>query len=148
MLCLKNFKKIIRDKSGEMMLPIMIFILIAVIIFLYGLDIFNAALDYQNVTYSAKSITKVIECDGAVTDRAYKHMEELNESFNMNMTFDVSDVQYFDSRERSIQFRDPFKVTVKYTAEIQLASPVFSKPIVWKLPMSADVPGMSEVYWK
>lgn len=148
MFWLNKIKKIGKDKSGTMAVPLLIFTLIAVIIFLYGLDLFNAALQYQNVSYSAKSITKVIECDGAVTDRAYQQMQALNKSFNMNMEFRVSEVNYFDSRERSIQFRDPFKVTVSCPYKITLASPVFSKPLVWTINLVADVPGMSEVYWK
>lgn len=143
-----KIRKICEERSGTMAVPIIVFLLIAVIIILFAMDIFNAMMKYQNVNYSAKSIAKIIECEGAVTDRAYNHMAELNKNFDMDMTFEVSDVTYFDSRVKSIQFRDSFKVTVKYTCGIKLASPVFSAPIIWNIDMEANVPGMSEVYWK
>ncbi|QIB69775.1 DUF4320 family protein [Aminipila butyrica] len=148
MFLLKKIRRLVTERSGDMGLPLMIFTLIAVIIFLFGLEVFSAAIKYQNVTYSSKSIAKVIESDGAVTERAYEQMEALNKSYNMDMTFEVSDVTYFNTRDRSIQFRDPFTVNVRYTASIQLASPLFLDPLVWDINMKADTPGMSEVYWK
>lgn len=145
---IEYLKKLKEEEQGDIIVSVYLFVLLGVIILMYGLQLFSIAMDYQDVTYTAKSITKVIECDGAVSDRAYEQLEKLNRDFGLNMTFTVSDVNYFDNREKSIQFRDSFTVTVRDKAELVLANPSFGEPWVWEIPLVSNISGMSEVYWK
>lgn len=145
---INKLSPLFKDERGEMMVKTIIFMLITVIIVLFSIDILNVAMKYQNVSYTSKSLAKIIECDGQVTSRIQDYLDELNTNLNMNMTYDVSDVTYINPVEQNIQFRDSFKVTVKDEAKVKILNPIFSPPIEFTLELKSDVNGISEVYWK
>lgn len=145
----KILSRIRKDKKGEIFVEIVIKFLVITVLILFALNLFDVAIKYQNVSYTAKSIAKVVELEGSLTNTAYEQLNDLNHNFNMDMEFEISDVTYFDSRNKTIQFRDPFTITATYEYDLKILSPIFTtKPVVITIPMKADVSGMSEIYWK
>jgi Flp pilus assembly protein TadG len=145
----KSIKSIKNDARGSVFVELIVKFLIFTVVLLLAINIFDLVLKYQNVSYASKTIAKTVELEGALTVAAYSQMEALNDNFGMDMSFDISNVTYFNPAARLIQFREPFTITVNYNYAFTVITPVFtSTPIVINVPMVATVNGMSEVYWK
>jgi len=141
--------KLIKDKKGSVWIELILKLLIVSLIVLTAVHLFDVAIKYQHVSYTSKAIAKIIELEGALTPTAWQHLDDLNGNFNMDMTFTISDVTFFDPSVRSIQFRDTFRITVDFVYHFPIFDPLFTNvPVMVNIPMRADVLGMSEVYWK
>lgn len=146
---IRNLMKRFRtDQRGEMFVEMMVKMVVSVVLILFFVQVFAVIVKYQNITYISKSITKVIEQEGAVTNSAYEKLDALNENLATDVTINISDVRYFDSHARTIQFRDSFVVTASDSFDLQICSPVFAPPVEIHIPMTSTITGMSEVYWK
>jgi len=140
---------LIKDKKGSVFVELILKLLIVSLIVLAAVHLFDVAIKYQHVSFTSKEIAKVVELEGALTATAWEHLSNLNDSFNMDMSFAISDVTYFDPAARSIQFRDTFTITVNYVYRFPVFDPIFTAvPVMINIPMRADVSGMSEVFWK
>ena len=144
----RRITKMLKDKKGSMYVEILVFFLVVTVTVLTSINFYNVIINYQHVTYMAKSLAKTIELEGSVTDTAYEKLEALNQNFNIEAEMEISDVKYFDSFEKTIQFRDPFTVTISDTFELEVLSPMFSDPVIINIPLQSTITGMSEVYWK
>jgi len=143
------FVKFIRDKKGSVFVELILELLIVSLIILTAVHLFDVAIKYQHVSFTSKEIAKVVELEGALTASAWQHLDSLNDSFNMDMTFAISGVTYFDPVTRAIQFKDTFTITVNFIYHFPIFDPIFTAaPVMINIPMRADVQGMSEVYWK
>jgi len=143
------FTKLIKDNRGSAFVELILKLLITSLIVLTAIHFFDVAIKYQHVSYTSKEIAKIIELEGALTPTAWQRLDRLNDSFGMDMDFTVTDVTFFDPAARTIQFREPFTVTVNFVYQFPILSPVFtSTPVTMGIPMRADVQGMSEVFWK
>jgi len=141
--------KLIKDKNGAVFVELILKLLIVSLIVLTAIHIFDVAIKYQHVSFASKEIARIIELEGALTPAAWQHLEDLNDSFNMDMTFTVSDVTFFNPASRTIQFRDPFTVTVNFVYRFPIFDPMFTTgPVMVNIPMRSGITGMSEVYWK
>ena len=142
-------KSIKDDVNGSVFVELIIKFLIFTVILLLAINIFDLVIKYQNVSYASKAITKTVQLEGALTAAAHNQMKALNNNFDMDMSFDISNVTYFNPAARRIQFREPFTITVNYEYPFTVITPVFTPaPLVINVPMRATVDGMSEVYWK
>jgi hypothetical protein len=142
-------KMLICDKKGTVFVEAILKFLLAALIIITAIHLFDVAVKYNNVSYTAKSISKIIELEGALTSTATQQLADLNASFGMDMNFVISDVTWFSPMAQSIQFRDTFTVTVDFVYKFPVFDPIFAEaPVMVNIPMSADVTGMSEVYWK
>jgi Flp pilus assembly protein TadG len=142
-------KRLYRDKKGAIFVELILKLLIVSLIVLTAVHLFDVAIKYQHVSYTTKSIAKIIELEGAVTPSASQQLTDLNNSFGMDMTFYVTDVHYFNAASKTIQFRDRFTVTVYYLYKFPVFDPIFTTaPVTVNIPMQSGITGMSEVYWK
>lgn len=145
---MNRINKIIRSKKGTIYIEILITFIVVTVIILTSINLFNIVMKYQDITYMSKSLARTIEIEGAVSNEVYDKLDALNENFSTNATMTISDVTYFNSMDKSIQFRDPFTITIEGTYEFQILSPLFADPVVIDIPMKSNITGMSEVYWK
>ncbi|MDD4566118.1 MAG: DUF4320 family protein [Eubacteriales bacterium] len=143
-----KLKKLLKDKRGSLYFELLVFFLVVTVWIMTSINFYNAVINYQNINYMAKSLAKTIELEGAVTGEVYDKMEALNENFNIDADMKITNIRYYDSFSKTIQFRDPFTVTVSDTFRLEVLSPLFSDPVYLDIPLSASITGMSEVYWK
>ena len=141
-------KSIKDDVGGSVFVELIVKFLLVAYVMLLAINLFDVVIKYQNVTYTAKSLAKLVELEGELTDSAQRKLIDLNESFGMDMKFKI-DASYLSPGSNKIQFRNPFTIEVSYEYRLPIIDPVVAKaPIEIPIRMSADVTGMSEVYWK
>ena len=142
-------RKFIKDRKGSLFVELIIKLIVIAILLLNAINLFDVVLKYQHVSFASKTIAQTVELEGALTSLAYDQMDNMNSNFGMDMSFDISNVSYFNASAHTIQFRDPFTITISYTYKYIIATPLFTAtPVSIDIPMRATVNGMSEVYWK
>jgi hypothetical protein len=138
---------LLRCKSGEMFYEIIIKTLIVVVFLLTVINLYNVFIRYQNVNYITKRIVRAIEIEGQVNSSVDSLFNQLNNELGLNASYRVVNVSYFDASRR-VQLRDAFTVEVTATYDFQILSPLFGPPVVIPIPLTVNITGISEVYWK
>lgn len=137
------------DQKGEIYYEIIVKTVIVVVMLLTVINFYTAFIEYQNVNYTCKRVVRAIELEGAVNANIDNIFNQLKEQYKLDdMTYEVSDVSYFDEGTKKIQLSGNFTVTVKHNYTMQVLNPLFAPPLCISIPMTADITGMSEVYWK
>lgn len=139
-------KRILHDKRGmgeavSFLAASALLLLIFVSLF-YGLVY---VMNTYNASYMCRKITRQVEITGVYDDTVATDL--LNEMDNGNLSnLEVScDASYFS--DNKIQLRDSFSIAV--SADYQMPIARFGDtPITITLPITVEVVGLSEVFWK
>ena len=138
---------LLRSRKGEMYYELIIKTLIVVVFLLTVINLYNVFIQYQNVNYLCKRMVRAIEIEGQVNGSIDALFNRLNGELGIDASYRVVQVSYFDASRR-IQLRDPFTVEVTAGFDFEILNPMFGPPVVIHIPLSADMSGISEVYWK
>ena len=155
-----KLKKILKSKRGEAYIGVVIFLLVAVfmtafLIQMGGLVMTKLALDDQ-----AKQVVKVVQLQGGVNDKTKATIENVQKNYSVDKN---GDGDYDDAGEKvvkivvtgeslvakegvtdeyMIQLGDSFEVNLKCGYCIGFG------PAAIKVPLESRQVGVSEVYWK
>lgn len=138
---------LLKSKSGEMYYEIIVKTLIVVVFLLTVINLYNVFIRYQNVNYVCKRVVRAIEVEGQVNGSIDSIFNQLNTQLGLNASYQVVNVSYFDA-SRKIQLRNTFTVRVTAHYDFEILNPVFGPPVVIRIPLTVDITGLSEVYWK
>lgn len=144
-----KLRQFLKERRGSAFVELVIKFMVITVMLLFILQVFAVVMQYQDITYIAKTVTRVVEQEGALNSTAYEILNKLNENMGTEAELDISNVRYFNNLEKTIQFRDTFVISISDSYNLKILSPIFvKKPIVIEVPMTASITGMSEVYWK
>lgn len=137
-----HWKALIHSKKGEMIWEPIMITLVVVVLILNSMHLLEMMVKYQKVQFIAKQVCRTVELNGEANGEAYSMASQLSGELKTNTTVSIS-------ASGQIQFRDPFSVTARDVYEMKILTPAFAKkPVTIKIPIKAQVNGMSEVYWK
>lgn len=144
-----KLRQFLKERRGSAFVELVIKFMVITVMLLFILEVFAVVMQYQDITYIAKTVTRVVEQEGALNTTAFEMLDKLNENMGTNAELEISNVRYFNNLEKTIQFRDTFVISISDSYNLKILSPIFVKnPIVIVVPMTASITGMSEVYWK
>lgn len=138
---------LLRSKSGEMYYEIIIKTLIVVVFLLTVINLYNVFIRYQNINYLCKRVVRAVEIEGQVNGNVDAVFNQVNSQLGLNASYQVVNVSYFDA-SRKIQLRDTFTVRVTASYNFEILNPLFAPPVVVSIPITVDITGLSEVFWK
>lgn len=130
-----------KRKDGEILTHTVLSIIIYFVCTVLVINLLIMTFHFFALHYSARAVARSIEREGGYTIRAEKILDELNDNFHTNAYIS-------NSIPGKIQYRDSFHVKLLDKHILKIASPMGLNPIVYTVPMSATITGMSEVYWK
>lgn len=139
---------LMKNKKGEVLISPLILLIFMVVFILNANNVFGVIIMKQNVTHISKTLMQTIELEGRVSYKPQEELNRLNRDLGTDATFEVTDVKYYNYGNKSIQFRDPFTITVTDVYDYEILSPAFGDPLVLHIPIHTKITGMSEVYWK
>lgn len=143
-------KRFIEDERGSVFVETIVKLLLVFVLIMISVHIFAMMTAYQHTVYTAKAVAKVIEQEGAYDYNADNTFDELQNLFHKNnktMKLKVT-ATYLDSVNKTIQFRDKFVVEVTDYYNFPIIEPLEAASLSIRVPMKAQVVGMSEVYYK
>lgn len=131
----------LRETNGEFLLKGALNLLILCLFLALGISTLGVAMRANKLTTMASDLTRYIEVRGQVDSSVDDELARLEEASGLYTDLDI-DATYTAGGER-IQFGDPFTVELSYTGRLGVGG-VLSVPI----PLSSNVVGRSERYWK
>ena len=143
-------KKLLKDERGSVLVEAIVRLLLVCVLVMISLHIFAMMTSYQHTVYTAKAIAKIIEQEGAYdynADNTFNELQNLFHKNNKTMKLKVT-ANYLDNVNKTIQFRDKFTVEVTDYYEFPIIEPLEAATLSIRVPMRAEVTGMSEVYYK
>jgi len=136
----------LNNKRGEVMVDTLVKFLVVTVFLLTLIEFYALFMRYQNVSYTARRLTRAIEVSGT-TEGIDGDFSNLVSMTNLDGASYSIDAPYFDSSGK-IQLRDTFTVEVRFTYYLNVFSPSFGPPVRLPINMTARVGGMSEVFHK
>lgn len=134
--------KILKDRKGNFTINgalILLLIMLLIVLFLSALSV---GIQSAKLNAAAKELTRFIEIRGKVDTAVTTEFLRLEAALGRDLELTI-DADYLSTSAQTIQFGDPFTVTMKETVYIG-AGGIVSIPIT----LTADIPGRSEQYWK
>lgn len=144
-----KLRQFLKERRGSVFVELVVKFMVITVMLLFILEVFAVVMQYQDITYIAKTVTRVVEQEGALNNTGYEMLNKLNENMGTDAELEISNVRYFNNLEKTIQFRNTFVISISDSYSLKILSPIFVKnPLVIDIPMTASITGMSEVYWK
>lgn len=131
----------LRETNGEFVLKGALNLLILCLFLALGISTLGVAMRANKLTTMASDLTRYIEVRGQVDCSVDDELSPLEEASGLHTDLAI-DATYSAGGER-IQFGDLFTVELSYTGRLGVGG-VLSLPV----PLSSDVVGRSERYWK
>lgn len=140
-----KFLQVARSKlvgrDGEILTHTVLTIIVYFVCTVLVINLLIMTFHFFALHYSARAVARNIEREGGYSINAERILDDLNENFHTAAYID-------NSIPQKIQYRDSFEVRLVDEHILKIASPMGLEPILYLVPMSATITGMSEVYWK
>lgn len=133
-------------KSAAMMIEVLFQISIAMALIFCFVMLWQPFIRAINLDYMAKTIVRAIEANGRIDYNIYDLQAELEKELGVkpNVTYTAD----YISGTNKIQIRKKFKVKITDTVQIKLINPKFSNPVTVDIPITKELSGISQVFWK
>lgn len=114
-----------------------------------AISFFGVFTTYLNLNYAARRVVREIEISGQVSADTRELFEDFKAETNIGdgATMVVS-AMYFDAAAKKIQLRDTFTVTCRTNYRIDVFAPFDGAPVGLNIPITVQLTGMSEKFWK
>ena len=144
-----RLKGISLAKRASVYYEIIIKTLVFITLIATAISFFGVFTSYLNLNYAARRVVREIEISGRVSSETTALFNELKDNMNMGDSPSMSvSATYFSAAERKIQLRDTFTVTLQSNYRINVFTPLDRSSVGFNIPLSVNLTGMSERFWK
>ncbi len=145
----KKLLRVLGNQKGMTGIEILLIAFFSLILVTSGMHMLAASVKHSEVDFAARRVARLIEVEGGVTPLVYTTFESLKKEIDVpDAKLQITDVNYFNAAEKTIQLKEMFKVHIVAQYHLKVLDPFGMEPIYYDIPLVGEKSGMSEVYHK